>query len=205
MFKIAKAFTLIMALALTMQLLASPPDSEPDDMMEADTDTSTDYRDIVFKTINGEDASLADFEGYIVLLVNVASKCGYTPQYGGLEELYKRYADDDFVVIGFPANNFANQEPGTNDEILEFCTTNYGVSFPMMAKISVAGDDINPLYEYLTTETEYKGPIKWNFTKFLLDRDGRVVGRFESAVNPLSDEMVSAIENQIDDENATER
>jgi glutathione peroxidase len=201
MIKVSGSLILLLALALITPVVAQQPDAQID--IPDYNDTTSDYRDIIFKTIDGEDASLADFDGDVILLVNVASKCGYTPQYAYLEELYRRYVERGFVVIGFPANNFANQEPGTNAEIKEFCTENYGVSFPMMAKISVAGDDINPLYKYLTTESEFAGPIRWNFTKFLLDRDGQVVGRFEPAVEPLSNEMIAAVEEQLGDQEDT--
>jgi glutathione peroxidase len=205
MLKTANIVTLLVALAMTIPSLAAPADPDNEIDIPDYSDTTTDFRDIVFKTIDGDDASLADFAGDVILIVNVASKCGYTPQYGELEELYERYLEEGFVVIGFPANNFANQEPGTDSEIKEFCTENYGVTFPMMAKISVDGDDINPLYKYLTTESNFDGPIKWNFTKFLLSRDGEVVARFEPKVEPLSDEVVDAVKEQLGDENADER
>lgn len=147
--------------------------------------------------IDGEDVSLADFKGDVLLLVNVASKCGYTPQYEGLEKLYQRYKDQGLVVMGFPANNFGNQEPGTNAEIKEFCTTKFDVTFPMFAKISVKGDDIHPLYQYLTDKkanSEFSGEIGWNFTKFLVNRDGEVVARFASADKPMSDSVIKAVE-----------
>jgi glutathione peroxidase len=133
------------------------------------------------------------------LLVNVASQCGYTPQYSALEAIYEKYKDRGFVILGFPANNFGAQEPGTNEEIKTFCTRKYSVTFPMYAKISVKGADQAPLYAYLTKETPagISGDIKWNFTKFLVDRDGKVVQRFESAVTPDSKEVTEAIEKQL--------
>lgn len=152
-----------------------------------------DYRNLKLETITGDTTKLADFKGKVLLLVNVASRCGNTPQYEGLEKLYETYKDSGLVIIGFPANNFGGQEPGTNEAILEFCTSNYGVTFPMMAKLSVKGDDIHPLYQYLTTESEQPGTIGWNFAKFLLDRDGKVVARFEPKTQPLSDEVVGKI------------
>jgi len=134
-----------------------------------------------------------------VLVVNVASKCGLTPQYEGLEKLYEQYRDQGLVVAGFPANNFGAQEPGTNEEIKTFCTRKYSVTFPMYAKISVKGADQAPLYAYLTKETGpgLTGDIKWNFTKFLVDRNGKVVQRFEPAVTPDSKEVVGAIEKEL--------
>ena len=149
------------------------------------------------KDIDGNDVDLARYTGQVVLIVNVASKCGYTPQYEGLEELYQKYKDRGFVVLGFPANNFMSQEPGTNQEIKSFCKTSYGVTFPMFAKISVKGDDIAPLYKDLTSKDfngEFGGPIKWNFNKFLVGRDGRVVARFPSKAKPLGDKVVDAVE-----------
>lgn len=149
--------------------------------------------EIGFETITGDSTNLAAFKGKVVLIVNVASKCGNTPQYAGLESLYEKYKDSGLVVIGFPANNFGGQEPGTNDEILDFCTSEYNVTFPMMAKISVKGDDKHPLYVELTEKSSLPGEITWNFSKFLLNRDGELVARFEPKVLPESDEVVGAI------------
>ena len=150
-------------------------------------------------SIDGKPAPLAEYKGKVVLLVNVASQCGYTPQYSALEAIYEKYKDQGFVILGFPANNFGAQEPGTNEEIKTFCTRKYSVTFPMYSKISVKGADQAPLYAYLTKETGpgITGDIKWNFTKFLVDRDGKVVQRFESAVTPDSKEVTSAIEKQL--------
>ena len=150
-------------------------------------------------SIDGKPAPLADYKGKVVLVVNVASQCGYTPQYTALEAIYEKYKDQGFVILGFPANNFGAQEPGTNEEIKTFCTRKYSVKFPMYSKISVKGDDQAPLYAYLTKETGpgMTGDIKWNFTKFLVDKNGKVVQRFESAVTPDSKEVTSAIEKQL--------
>jgi glutathione peroxidase len=161
------------------------------------TSTDTSYLSLPFLTITGDTTNLDHFAGKVVLIVNTASKCGFTPQYKGLEELYNKYKDKGLVVIGFPANNFANQEPGTNQEIQQFCTSKYDVTFPMMSKISVKGDDINPLYVYLTERSPKPGEITWNFNKFLLDRQGRVVARFDSKIEPMSKEIVSAVEAQL--------
>src|ERR1700730_9566712 len=130
------------------------------------------------KSIDGQPVSLKSYRGKVLLLVNVASKCGYTPQYAGLESLYEKYKDQGLVVIGFPANNFGAQEPGTNAEIKSFCTRTYHVTFPMYAKVSVKGSDMTPLYHYLTEQASpsTNGEIGWNFTKFLVDRNGNVVG-----------------------------
>ena len=143
---------------------------------------------------------LANFQGKVMLIVNVASKCGFTPQYEGLEAVYEKYKDQGFVIVGFPANNFMAQEPGTNEEIKTFCSTKYNVKFPLYSKISVKGDDKAPLYQFLTDQAANPrtgGEIKWNFTKFLVDRNGKVVARFESPVKPESPEVTSAIEKAL--------
>ncbi len=155
--------------------------------------TGVDHRDIPLQTIKGEPTTLKSFDGQVLLLVNVASECGYTKQYAGLERLYRQYRERGVTVIGFPANNFGGQEPGSNEEILSFCQTKFEVSFPMMAKISVKGDDKHPLFTHLTEGSDYPGEIKWNFSKFLLNREGHLVARFDSGVEPLSDELTSAI------------
>jgi len=147
-------------------------------------------------SIDGEPIPLSTYQGKVVLLVNVASRCGFTPQYAALESLYEKYKDQGLVILGFPANNFGGQEPGTNAEIKTFCSTRYNVTFPMFAKVSVKGADCTPLYQYLTQQANpsLAGDIKWNFTKFLVDRHGKVVARFESRVTPDSREVVEAIE-----------
>lgn len=151
--------------------------------------------DIPLKTIRGQDASLADYAGKVLLVVNVASKCGLTPQYEGLEQLYRDYRDKGLVVLGFPANEFAGQEPGTNEEIATFCTTNFGVDFPMYEKIVVKGPDIHPLYAELIAESdEPDKDIQWNFEKFLVSRDGHVVRRFSPRTTPDDPELIAAIE-----------
>jgi glutathione peroxidase len=143
----------------------------------------------------GGTIDFSKYKGKKILIVNTASKCGNTPQYAELEELYKKYSNT-LVIVGFPANNFGAQEPGSNDEISDFCKKNYGVTFPMAEKVSVKGDDIHPLFKYLVDEAEKMGekdPIKWNFTKFLLDENGKLVKVFHNKVLPMSDEIVSAI------------
>ena len=155
--------------------------------------------DFTLPLLNGKDAPLASYKGKVVLVVNVASRCGFTPQYTALEATYEKYKDQGFVIIGFPANNFGGQEPGTNEEIAKFCTGKYNVTFPVYGKISVKGDDQAPLYSYLTKDANpsVAGDIKWNFTKFLVGRDGRVVKRFEPDVEPDSREVIEAIEAQL--------
>ncbi len=156
--------------------------------------------DFTMKDIDGNDVKLDAFKGRLIMIVNTASKCGYTPQYEGLEAIYKKYKDRGFVILGFPANNFMGQEPGTEKEIKEFCTLKYNVTFPMFSKISVTGRDQHPLYGFLTnkaTNPEFGGEISWNFNKFLIGKDGKVVGRFATAVNPEDASVVAAIENQL--------
>lgn len=152
------------------------------------------------KDIDGKDTSLSQYKGKVVMLVNVASKCGLTPQYEGLQRVYDKYKDRGFVILGFPANNFGAQEPGTNEEIKSFCSLKYNVTFPIFSKISVKGDDIHPLYKFLTdkeTNPEYAGDIKWNFNKFLVDKNGKVIARFEPKVTPESEQVVAAIEKAL--------
>jgi glutathione peroxidase len=143
--------------------------------------------DFTVTTIMGLPRSLADYEGKVLLIVNTASKCGFTPQYGGLQELYEAYHDRGFEVLGFPCNQFMNQEPGSSDEIREFCAVNYGVSFPMFDKIDVNGPNADPLFEYMKEQAPGVlgiKVIKWNFTKFLVDRQGKVLKRFSPSVEP---------------------
>jgi glutathione peroxidase len=141
--------------------------------------------------LTGGTIDFSQYKGKKILIVNTASKCGNTPQYGSLEKLYEKYKDK-LVIVGFPANNFGQQEPGTNGEIQEFCKKNYGVSFPMAEKVSVKGDDIHPLFKWLVDEAAKKGftdPIKWNFTKFLLDENGNLITVIHNKVDPMSDEV----------------
>lgn len=177
----------------------------------------TALQEIPVATIREEPASLADYDGSVLLVVNVASKCGLTPQYEGLEALYRQYKDDGLVVLGFPANNFGGQEPGSNDEIAEFCATSYSVTFPLFAKISVVGEDQHPLYAELTKRaptadgkeafranlrgygmTPTEDPdVLWNFEKFLVSREGNVVARFAPGVAPDDPALLQAIESEL--------
>jgi glutathione peroxidase len=152
------------------------------------------HNEILFNRITGEEIRLPDLDGKAFLIVNVASECGYTPQYEGLETIYRKYKDQGLVVVGFPANNFGGQEPGTNEQILEFCETKFDVTFPMMEKVSVKGEDIHPFFEYLTEQASEPGEIKWNFSKFLLDADGHLVARFGSDTAPTSEELVAELD-----------
>lgn len=153
--------------------------------------------------IDGNPVSLSQYKGKVVLIVNVASKCGFTKQYAGLQKLYETYKDQGLVVLGFPANNFMGQEPGTDAEIKTFCTSQYNVTFPMFSKISVKGKDIHPLYQYLTSPEEngeFGNSITWNFNKFLIDKNGVTIGYFGSRVDPLDSEMIDAVENALKDD-----
>jgi glutathione peroxidase len=156
-------------------------------------------RDIPVKDIDGKDTSLKAYDGKVLLIVNVASKCGYTPQYKGLEAVYEKYKDKGFAVLGFPCNQFGGQEPGTNEEIKQFCTLKYNVTFPMFDKIEVNGPNRHPLYVTLAgKDSPYPGDIKWNFNKFLVGRDGKILKRFDSRVTPESPELAQAIEAALD-------
>jgi len=153
--------------------------------------------DFVMKDISGADVPLGTFKGKVLLVVNVASKCGFTPQYAGLQSLYERYRERDFEILGFPANDFLWQEPGSDLEIRQFCSTKYNVNFPLFSKISVRGNGTHPLYKYLTekeTNPRFSGKISWNFNKFLVDRNGQIVNRFDSKIDPLDEQVVSAVE-----------
>src|SRR5271166_4903689 len=166
-------------------------------LMAGTTFAASNIYDFTLPNIDGKPMPLAEFKGKVVLMVNVASQCGYTPQYTALEALYEKYKTQGFVIVGFPANNFGAQEPGTNEEIKTFCKSKYSVTFPMMAKVSVKGDDATPLYQFLTSKAANPatdGEIKWNFTKFLVDRDGNVIARFEPKVTPEDPALVSAVE-----------
>jgi glutathione peroxidase len=179
---------------------------------------ATSIQDIPLKTIKGTEASLGDYAGKVLLIVNVASKCGLTPQYEALEATYHKYRDQGFEILGFPANDFGAQEPGTNDEIAEFCSTNFGVDFPMFAKISVKGEEQHPLYKELVDaiphatdsgqgfrerlerygiKTENDTDVLWNFEKFLVDRGGNVVARFTPEFTPDDPKVVEAIEGEL--------
>jgi len=150
--------------------------------------------------IDGNDVILSEYQGKVLLIVNVASECGYTPQYEGLQKIFEEYREMGLLVLGFPANNFGNQEPGSDEEIKEFCSLNYGVSFPMFSKISVKGGDIHPLYQYLTSQEsnpKFAGEISWNFNKFLVDPAGKIIARFESKDQPESKKVVQTIEKAL--------
>ena len=156
--------------------------------------------DYTLNTIDGRPAPLSAYKGKVVMLVNVASRCGFTPQYTALEAIYEKYKDRGFVIVGIPANNFGAQEPGTDQEIKTFCQSKYSVTFPMMSKVSVKGDDKTPLYQYLTDKAanpKTGGDIQWNFTKFLVGPEGQIITRFEPKVTPDSPEVTAAIESAL--------
>ena len=159
--------------------------------------------DLTVKALDGSDVPLSEYDGQVRLIVNVASKCGNTPQYEALEALYEQYKDKGFTILGFPANNFGGQEPGTDAEIAEFCSLTYGVQFPMFSKISVKGRGMAPLYKWLNaqkTSPEGPGSISWNFNKFLVNRSGQAVYRYASKIEPLADELVRAVETLLSEQ-----
>jgi glutathione peroxidase len=165
--------------------------------LAADAKSPLDFK---MDSLDGKPVDLSQYKGNVVLIVNVASKCGLTPQYKQLEEVYSKYKDKGLQVLGFPANEFAKQEPGSNADISTFCTSKYGVDFPMFSKIVVKGDGINPLYKFLTsadTNPKHAGEITWNFEKFLVGRDGQVIQRFSPRVKPDAPEVISAIEAEL--------
>jgi len=154
--------------------------------------------DITVLDMNNEEVNLSSYNGKVLLIVNVASECGNTPQYAGLEEIYKEYQPQGFEILAFPCNDFGKQEPGTNEEIKTFCTTNYGVTFPLFDKIKILGPEKSPLYAVLTNNSVTdNGDVKWNFEKFLISKDGKIVERFGNKVQPTSDDVISAIESQL--------
>ena len=194
--KLVFAVAGLMCAAVFSLVLLSRANDEP---ARAEAGAASVY-DFTLKNIDGKETSLGQYKGKVLLLVNVASKCGLTPQYEGLQSLYAKYKDRGFVILGFPANNFMGQEPGTNEEIKSFCALKYNVTFPMYSKISVKGADKAPLYQFLTdpvANPSTGGEIKWNFTKFLVDKNGKVIARFESAVRPEGPEITGAIEKAL--------
>ncbi|WP_231741901.1 glutathione peroxidase [Stieleria varia] len=156
--------------------------------------------DFKAKNIDGKEVDLEDYEGKVVLIVNTASKCGLTPQYAGLQKMYEKYEDKGFVILGFPCNQFGRQEPGSANDIKEFCSSNYSVTFPMFDKVDVNGDEAAPIYKYLTSKDvkpKGKGTVTWNFEKFLIDREGNLIARFEPRTAPDDAELVKAVEAEL--------
>ena len=154
--------------------------------------------DITVLDMNNKEVNLSDYNGKVLLIVNVASQCGSTPQYKGLEEIYKKYNPEGFEILAFPCNDFGGQEPGTNEQIQNFCSSKFGVTFRLFDKVKVLGDDKSPLYErIINNSVTEKGDVKWNFEKFLISKDGKIVNRFRTKVEPTSDEVISAIESEL--------
>jgi glutathione peroxidase len=186
------SMVLAAALLVTIACTMSPAvadDSKPDSVLG-----------FTMKDIDGNDVPLSRYQGKVLLIVNTASQCGYTPQYKGLQAIYQKYHEQGFEILAFPANEFGAQEPGTNKQIKEFCSSNYKVSFPLFSKIVVKGDGIHPLYAFLTGEStnpKFAGPIPWNFAKFLVNRKGEVVARYQPGVKPESSELTVAIEKAL--------
>jgi glutathione peroxidase len=179
-----KRLAFLLALPLLVSTLSAAP--------------APDLLKIPVKDISGKDTKLADLGGKAVLVVNVASKCGYTRQYAGLESLYKAYKDKGLIVVGVPCNDFGGQEPGTEAEILSFCSSKYNVTFPLMGKVAIKGDAPHPLFSTLTGEAAgHPGPVKWNFNKFLIAKDGSLAARFDSKVEPESEELKAAIDKAL--------
>jgi glutathione peroxidase len=192
----------IAVLTLTTWLaLADEPSTQPTTNPSPTTEPSMPAAlNFTMKTIDGKEKNLADYQGKVVLMVNVASRCGLTPQYKALQALHEKYAEQGLAILGFPANDFGAQEPGTDEQIIQFCQTNYGVTFDMFSKISVKGEKQHPLYQVLTSASGEKvqpGDITWNFEKFLLDRQGNIVARFSPRTTPDSKEVVEAIEAEL--------
>ena len=191
--------TMCLAAALATQAFAQGSESKPmsGGAMMAVKNMPLHY---TMKSIDGQSVNLDSFKGKVILIVNTASKCGFTPQYEPLEAIYNKYKDKGFTILAFPANNFGHQEPGNDQQIKEFCSANYHVTFPLFSKVSVKGDDICPLYAYLTSENTnpgFSGDIGWNFTKFLVDRNGKVIARYESKIRPDDKQVTAAIEKAL--------
>lgn len=185
------------ALGLGLVLAAAVAAAAADEKKAGDTPAALNFQ---MKSLDGKDVDLSKYKGKVVMIVNVASQCGATPQYKALQDLQTTYKDKGFVVLGFPCNQFGAQEPGDAGEIREFCTKNYGVTFDLFSKIDVNGDNAAPLYKFLTSEESnpgFSGKIGWNFEKFLIGRDGKVVARFKTKVEPDADEVVTKIESEL--------
>lgn len=192
-----KSSALVLAALVTAGFAVAVPQFALADPVAAPKEKSV--YDFKMKSLAGQDVDLSKYKGKVLLIVNTASKCGNTPQYAALEKLSETYRKQGLEILGFPANNFGSQEPGSNEEIGAFCTKNYGVTFDMFSKISVKGADKAPLYTYLTEEAnpQFKGDVTWNFEKFLISRDGKLVGRFTPKTQPGSPEVVAAIEHEL--------
>jgi len=190
-------FPVVLLAAVALQSCLNSTASAPTQELATMEPIPTSIYDFKLPNIEGQEISFDQYKGKVLVLVNVASRCGYTPQYADLQQFYDEYKDRGVVVMGFPANNFGGQEPGSNEEIQEFCTSKFSVTFPMFSKISVRGDDMHPLYTYLT-EKDHNGvmdsDVSWNFNKYIIDREGRLVHHFKSGVNPSDDKFRTSIE-----------
>jgi glutathione peroxidase len=183
------------AIPLSLMVGLSAIQAEQEGLLMAAKTTS--LYDFTMDDIDGKPINLGSYKGKVLLVVNTASLCGNTPQYTDLETIYEQYHDKGFEVLAFPANNFGQQEPGTNAEIKGFCLTKYSVTFPLFSKISVKGADKHPLYQYLTEQSPFPGEVEWNFQKYLVDRSGNVVGRFHHRTKPLSPDVVKEVERAL--------
>ena len=192
---------LVFSAFLSESVVAQPPivltSSTTSNMPLGQESPSTQIYDFTMDDIDGKPRPLSEFKGQVMMIVNTASFCGNTPQYEGLQTLYEQYREQGFTILAFPANDFGKQEPGNNKEIAEFCYTKYSLEFPLFSKITVLGDQKHPLYRYLTTDTPFKGEIKWNFQKFLVDRQGQVIARYAPKKKPLTPEIVEDIEKAL--------
>lgn len=189
-----KFLTVVFFVALGSWIMMGLPEGRAgQEELHMATKTTSLY-DFTMDDIDGKPVNLGQYKGKVLLVVNTASFCGNTPQYADLETIYEQYRDKGFEILAFPANNFGQQEPGTNAEIKGFCLTKYSVSFPLFSKISVKGSDKHPLYQYLTEQSPFPGEVEWNFQKYLVDRAGNVVGRFHHRTKPLSPEVVKEVE-----------
>jgi glutathione peroxidase len=191
MMKLVVALSIV---ALCGEFMSGLPAEAKEEGQRLMASKTTSLYDFTMDDIDGKPVNLGDYKGKVLLVVNTASLCGNTPQYTDLERIYEQYHDKGFEVLAFPANNFGQQEPGTNAEIKGFCLTKYSVSFPLFSKISVKGPDKHPLYHYLTEQSPFPGEVEWNFQKYLVDRSGNVVGRFHHRTKPVSPEVVKEIE-----------
>jgi glutathione peroxidase len=184
-------FSLVLIMTVFLWEAAANNDNYGDKM-------DSNIKNVLVKDIDGKDVKLSDYNGKVLLIVNVASYCGYTKQYSGLEKIYKEYKDKGFEILAFPCNQFGEQEPGTNEEIKNFCSSKFNVTFRLFDKIDVNGDNKSPLYNILTdNKVTGKSDIKWNFEKFLIDKNGNVVARFPSKVEPASSELISALDKEL--------
>lgn len=195
-----KTLVLLFLITATLGCTSMKPTTSTNETTNASTNEPINVYDFIVKDILGEEVDMSDYQGRVLLIVNVASKCGYTKHYSSLEQLYRTYKAQGLVVLGFPANDYGAQEPGTNEEIAEFCRATFNVTFPMFSKIVVKGPGKAPLYEYLTTgggDKKFAGAIEWNFVKFLINRDGKIIHRFSHRLDPLDSAFIAELESAL--------